>query len=192
MLRVIKVGGSLLTWDGFRAALSPWLEEQSPARNVLVVGGGPWVELLRHATKRFEIEEADAHWNCVKAMSVTAEMVSHVFRFPLVTDFGALKSVDATTVVFDVYAFLRDRASHVPESLPACWDVTSDSIAARVASVLDAHELVLVKSRDPPRGRSEELAAAGYVDGYFPISSASVQSVRFVNLRGWKRDSGAH
>jgi aspartokinase-like uncharacterized kinase len=66
--------------------------------------------------------------------------------------------------------------------LPHSWDVTSDSIAARVAAELQA-ELVLLKSTPPPSDDLPAAAASGYVDPYFPTAAAGLQSVRFVNLR---------
>ncbi|MCA9240540.1 MAG: hypothetical protein KDA37_10085, partial [Planctomycetales bacterium] len=64
------------------------------------------------------------------------------------------------------------------------WQVTSDSIAARVAEVLDA-ELVLLKAAPPPDGRRQDLdwlADAGYVDRWFPRASLGLRSVSFQTL----------
>jgi aspartokinase-like uncharacterized kinase len=67
--------------------------------------------------------------------------------------------------------------------LPHRWDVTSDSLAVRVAALAGARELILLKSTDPP---SADWTEAGFVDAYF--SEALRQAprdlqVRAVNLR---------
>lgn len=188
MRQVIRVGGSLLTWNAFRPTFMAWLGSQACRNNVLIAGGGPWVELLRHATKRFTLPEIDAHWNCVKAMSVTAELLSHVTGFPLVTDFGSLKaSSNHDTVVLDVYGYMQAQQSRAGSGsdgpLPAKWIVTSDSIAARVATELRATKLVLLKSSDPPDDAPGRLAEMGYVDDYFPTASNGIPGIQFVNLR---------
>jgi aspartokinase-like uncharacterized kinase len=56
--------------------------------------------------------------------------------------------------------------------------VTSDSIAARIAGILDAEELVLLKSADPPAQLQPP-----YVDEYFVQAAEGLTCVRSVNLR---------
>ena len=68
--------------------------------------------------------------------------------------------------------------------LPESWDVTSDSIAARLAEIIAADELVLLKSAPAAPGLLHEIAAAGYVDNFFPQAAEGLMRVRFANLRG--------
>ena len=185
MLRVVRVGGSLLTWKQFRPAFDKWMSSLPPARSILVAGGGPWVELLRQATKRFDLDEQAAHWNCVRAMSVTAELLGNVLRIRRLTRFDELDTLAPNeTVAFDVFSFLSSKDSHCPEPLPQGWHVTSDSIAARVAVAARADEVVLLKSQAPPSDDVQELANADYVDDWFPRASSGI-GVSFVNLRSF-------
>ena len=86
--------------------------------------------------------------------------------------------------ILDCDAFLREDESR-PGALPHSWDVTSDSIAARVAVMLGAERLVLLKSVDVPSGTSwEEALARGWVDAHFPRVVASAPfAVEVVNFR---------
>ena len=69
-------------------------------------------------------------------------------------------------------------------SLPRTWDVTSDSIAARLAEFVSADELVLLKSTLPLEAAEQhDRSDCGIVDRYFRIASARVRKVRLVNLR---------
>lgn len=93
--------------------------------------------------------------------------------------------VSDARIVFDARDFLRD---HEPACagppLPQNETVTSDSIAARLADVIAADELVLLKSRDAlPSATLDQLSAAGYVDSCFPRVARSLNSVRLVNPR---------
>ena len=184
-IRVIRVGGSLLTWNAFTPTFQQWLSEQSCARNVLIAGGGPWVELLRQAAARFEIAEPDAHMLCVKAMQTTAALLAEVCDCPLVTRLDEVTKHNGSTVAFDVYGFLNEVDAKSPSPLPQSWAVTSDSIAARVANELGNADLILLKSADCPAENDRDLATlskAGYVDEYFPIAAQGL-NVQFVNLR---------
>lgn len=69
--------------------------------------------------------------------------------------------------------------------MPHSWDVTTDSIAARVALVHGAERLVLLKSVDVPSGTPwEEAAARGWVDAHFPKVAAELTCpIEVVNFR---------
>jgi aspartokinase-like uncharacterized kinase len=75
-----------------------------------------------------------------------------------------------------------DRLARDP--LPETWEVTTDSIAARVAVYLGAGELRLVKSAGLVGMRNRaEAARAGFVDPAFPAVSAPLARLAVVNLR---------
>jgi hypothetical protein len=103
-----------------------------------------------------------------------------------VSRFDELKETIAAgrLVLFEPEQFLREvEPKLVSRPLPHTWDVTSDSIAARLAAVLQACELVLLKSTLPQPGTEIDRAAAeGYVDRYFPVAARGL-AVRAVNLR---------
>lgn len=195
-LRVIKVGGSLLTWPSLPAALHSWLDAQSPACNILVCGGGPLAEAVREADRTFGLDERAAHWLAIEAMHVTARLLAAVLKnYPLCESCCQLTEsigdrTNAATIVFDVRSFLRDQDQNTSQPLPQDWTVTSDSIAARLATVLKADELVLLKSADSPAGALDELSVAGYVDDFFPRAAAALSRVRSVNLRTWRAAAG--
>jgi aspartokinase-like uncharacterized kinase len=188
--RVIKLGGSLLEFDGLQAALPAWLSLQPPAANVLIVGGGTPVEAIRDLDRRFVLGEETAHWLSIRAMGVSARLAIALWpEFTLVTQWAALHDTIGSSpspVVFDVEEFLRRHESQAPGTVLArSWSVTSDSIAARVAELLGAEELVLLKSALPDRSPISiaEAAALGYVDPYLPQVARSLPRMRMVNLR---------
>lgn len=195
-LRVVKVGGSLLTWQAFPERWNAWIAKQPNAYTVMIAGGGPWAELLRQAAKRFQLDESPAHGMCVKAMSVTASLLADLADCPcfdsiesLQADIGELSSAagqgsetvskPSRIAVFDVQNWLLDSDNPLPRS----WSVTSDSIAASLATALRADELVLLKSREPMCCDVQELAQRGYVDEFFPHAATGIESLRFECLR---------
>jgi 5-(aminomethyl)-3-furanmethanol phosphate kinase len=186
--RVIKLGGSLLNWRGFPEALRTWCAQQTPMANVIVVGGGELVEAVRRLDRTHELPEATAHWLAIGALTVTARLAANLIAGSIVHHrLDELDLADEIGLqILDVLEFMQDDARS-GDPLPETWDVTSDSIAARVAQRLEASELALLKSTLPDLANGacaiEELAASGYVDGYFPTCVPRGIRLRYVNLR---------
>lgn len=183
LVRVVKVGGSLFDSPQLATALRAWLNTQPPACNVLVAGGGKFADLIREADRRFSLGEETSHWLCIDLLRVTARLLAALLpEARLVMDLAQLNAELAVTdaagpIVFCAKHFMQD-----DQSLPHSWSVTTDSIAARLAESIQADELVLLKSSDPPAD-TEELG--GYVDRSFPLAVRNVKKIRFVNLKAW-------
>ena len=186
-LRVVKVGGSLLTFEGLGQSLRHWIDQQPPAVNVLLSGGGAAADLVREAALRFAFDEEQSHWLAVQAMSLTANMLHALLpEASLVDSWAAVRSAAGNSwLIVDPESLLRLETDELgADLLPHQWNTTSDSIAARIAEALDADELVLLKSRALSSGVSwSEAAEEGWVDPYFPIAVAGLRRVRTINFR---------
>jgi 5-(aminomethyl)-3-furanmethanol phosphate kinase len=189
MIRVVKVGGSLLDWPLLPQALARWLAGQQPAANVLLCGGGALADCVRLADRHFQLGEEAAHWLAVDCLSITARLLAAFTTDSVMVSsyrelLAELKAAGPMTMVFNPHEFLREQEAKLPgRVLPHDWTATSDSIAARLAEVVCAGELVLLKSTDRQAGSLQELAAAGHVDQHFPLACGSIKQVRLVNLR---------
>jgi probable H4MPT-linked C1 transfer pathway protein len=155
---VVKLGGGLLAHaECFETALRS-IESAARAEPLLIVpGGGPFADAVRHADERFRPGDSAAHWMAVLAMDQHAHLIAARLSGGVIVGSAAeaLAAVDAGSIpVLAPYRWLRDA-----DPLPHSWDVTSDSIAAWVAGALGARRLVLVK----PPGASGDDA----VDAYF-------------------------
>ena len=186
--RVVKLGGSLLDWSDWRWRFEAWLADQPPAENFLLPGGGALADAVREINALYPISEVAAHWLCIRAMSVHAAQLAA--RWPSARICRSLRELDGMPaavglVIVDPWPILQDEEPHYPgQPLPASWDVTSDSIAARIAEIIAADELVLLKSA--PAAASEslaELSQRGYVDAFFPQAAEPFKRIRYVNLR---------
>lgn len=182
-LRVIKLGGSLLDWQELPIRFRRWLAVQPPAANVIIGGGGPIVEGLRTIDRVHRLSIEASHWLAIRAMGLTAAVVAELLpEAELVESLAAIRREPGGPVqLLDAEGFLREEQGRAG-ALPCGWDVTSDSIAARVASTLDARELVLLKSAIPLDRSRDESTLIDAVDAYF-FTAASGLSVRLVNLR---------
>ncbi len=186
-IRVVKVGGSLFDLPNLAERLRQWLTEQAPAHHVLVAGGGALVEQVRRWHELKPLNDETAHWMCVDLMTVTAHTLRDWLpEIPLVEDDRVLcqRVGECGCTIFSTANWLRHSEPALPgQKLPMNWDVTSDAIAARLAIVLSADELVLLKSA-LPAGRAEvrELANGGYVDLMLASLASELPPTHLVNL----------
>jgi aspartokinase-like uncharacterized kinase len=154
--------------------------------NLIVVGGGELVDAIRRSDAAHGLDQRVAHWLAIDAMSLSARLVAAILPDAnLLTELP--ERLEAELSILDVHGFMR-RDAEDADALPESWDVTSDSIAARVAQRINARELVLCKSALPVHNALggltlDELAAQGYVDRYLPTCAPAAIPVRCVNLR---------
>jgi aspartokinase-like uncharacterized kinase len=187
ILRVVKLGGSLLDLPDLSYRMNCWLGEQPVGSNVIVVGGGIWAEAVRTIDLVHKMDEVAAHWLCIRAMSISAHLAATLLDLPVVDERSELMTnrSHCSNCVFDTHRFLKHDEPSLPGTpLPHGWHVTSDSIAARLADTLAADELVLLKSTLPraPFDLASAIAQK-LVDPWFPQAAQSLKRVRVVDLR---------
>jgi 5-(aminomethyl)-3-furanmethanol phosphate kinase len=143
-LTVIKIGGGLISIPG---ALSRVCEVVGSAarehRIVVVPGGGPFADAVRHFDRSVGLAPGTAHWMALLAMDQYGFVLAD--RIPgavLLDEAGAVmeRLADGRLVVLAPSRWLRSA-----DVLPRTWDATSDSVAAFVAGALDASRLILIK-----------------------------------------------
>lgn len=171
---VLKVGGSLLSWPDWPRLLDSLVAGVGDVPLAIVVGGGGVVDGLRHIDAAAPQPAQLMHDLALDCMHTLAQLVSQSTGLPLLAN----PALTGQACVLDVPTWMLTHASAA--NLPASWDVTSDSIAARVASEYKA-ALMLAKSAPPPAtwcGTSlESLTATGWVDRFFPTAANDLQEI---------------
>jgi hypothetical protein len=150
---VVKLGGSLSA----SPELPAWLDALARTRAVLVPGGGPFADAVRHAQARWRFGAQAAHDMAILAMQQYGRMLA------------ALQPALATA--FEPAELAAPRAGAAlwlpqPDTLnaagvPPSWNITSDSLAAWLAREVGATNLLLIKSAAPlprPEDAPEENA----------------------------------
>jgi aspartokinase-like uncharacterized kinase len=168
VLTVIKLGGGLGRGAGDDAlrALCATLGELGERHPLLVVPGGAWfADAVREADSRFALPAATSHHMAILGMEQFGWLLSELIP-------GAERCPDLAPVPSGRTAVLLPAALAL-ESLPASWEVTSDSIAAWVAVRAGAGRLVLVKDVD---GLFEEWPARG--DPIARMTAAELAALR--------------
>lgn len=168
---VFKLGGSLAA----SPVLAQWatlLAGEGAGRVVVVPGGGPFAAAVRRMQRRWNVADAVAHPMALAAMEQLGWLLTGLAAgLRVVDDCDAARRALAEGRV-PVWVPARSLA-HDP-TIPAGWEVTSDSLAAWLAGRLGARRLVLVKSvmlADRSVGAAA-LAARGIVDAAFPRFAA--------------------
>lgn len=184
---VIKVGGSLFGWQLLPERLGTYLEGRRGQPLVLVPGGGRAADLVRELDALHALGDEPAHRLALHALDFTARLLESMLEnLQLVDELDALGDVwqAGRVPVLAPRRFVEQDDRTATQPLPHSWSVTSDSIAARVALVLKASELVLLKSASLPPGTSRTQASRlGVVDPAFPEVAKNVPRVTYLNLR---------
>lgn len=188
--RVVKLGGSLLSYDQLAIAWQTWITLQPPMATIVIVGGGGYVDEVQERAKVQPVKEATLHWQCIKAMSKSARAFAaltgaEVWSGPDLAPLLALEGDHWSGMVCDAGPWLMTCEPNCEGTpLPQSSDVSSDSIAARLAYCVGAQELVLLKSTAAPEPtRLTHWANAGFVDRWFPKAVEMLPCIRAVNLR---------
>jgi len=167
---VVKVGGSLFSEAG---RIVGRLEE-SGQRLLVVPGGGPFARLVRS----LHLPDDPAHWMAILAMDQFGWYLA-AGGHPVTHELALPQGLE----ILLPYRVMRER-----DPLPHTWDVTSDTIAAWVASELGL-DLLILKSVDGITrdghlvSRIAEPLASGEVDPCL-ISFALARRVRTTVLNG--------
>ncbi len=184
--RVVKLGGSLLDWPELRQRLRAWLAAEPGTQTLLVAGGGRLADAVRHADAMHALGEDQSHWLCVRAMKLNA-CVARVLvggRWVRRVRRWAAKPAQPGLWLLDPWSFLRHEEPYwASEPLPHTWQVTSDSIAARLSALLGVPLVLLKSATPPPPFSASALAAANFVDPYFPQAALPVPKIICVDLR---------
>lgn len=186
---VVKVGGSLYDCADLGTRLQALIRNLT--HPVLIVpGGGATADAIRAFDVIHGLGEEAAHWLALQACSVNGHALSRVLGDLRIV--GDVVNLSGSAIV-DLYSFAQADERR-PDHWPHRWDVTSDSMAVRVAHVAGAGELVLLKSIDIEAGNWSAASARGEVDAYFPIAlgctpNLHVRSVNFRNRHVQRVDS---
>jgi aspartokinase-like uncharacterized kinase len=184
---VVKVGGSLFDLPDLGSRLRAWLDQPARRQVLLIPGGGAAADVIRTLDHVQRLGEEASHWLALRAMALNAHFLASMLPNGRVV--GSLAECgelwqSRRLPILNAHRFALADEGQLG-SLPHRWEVTSDSIAARVAIAAGADRLILLKSVDiPPETDWAAAGRGGLVDGYFgEVLQGSGLIVEAVNLR---------
>lgn len=141
-MRVVKIGGSLLTDKSALIHCLEVIEAQQPL--VIVVGGGLFADQVRMTQAQYGFSDVTAHQMAILAMQQTALLLQGLKpNFVIVNRVNEISDTLLTQAVVIWSPCIRELDQ---AKIPARWDITSDSLSAWLATQLGACELILLKS----------------------------------------------
>jgi aspartokinase-like uncharacterized kinase len=147
MEAVIKLGGSLAEEPKKLKALCQSLSTLAKKRALIVVpGGGRLADVVKTLDRRFMLSSEVAHRMAILAMDQFGLLLSCIMPYSCV--FHRLENAKKLLENRNSPIFLPSKLMFEEDPLENSWDVTSDSIAAYVASRVSAKKLVLVTDVD--------------------------------------------
>jgi aspartokinase-like uncharacterized kinase len=160
---VVKVGGSLYELPDLGPRLGQWLGRYQKQSILLVPGGGPAADVIRRYDQAHQLGEEACHWLALEMLALNARFLAKLLPgAPVVSS----PATQAPLAILDMHAFVRDDELR-PDHFPHRWTVTSDSLAMRVAQVIGARSVVLLKSVAWDGADWQAAAQAGVVDPFF-------------------------
>lgn len=187
-LTIIKCGGSLLNLPDLSRKVIELVDAHQLSPALLVVGGGQLADDVRTRQLQDDLTDSVAHDSAIQAMTQNAQQLaaSHE-RFQLVPSVQAVERHSPTAIPILEVAVVIEELEKLHRPLPRSWDITSDSIAAWLAGILQADGLLLLKSIPLPEshapGNLQQLTGAGLVDRGFPQFAAKLPQIAWCNLR---------
>jgi aspartokinase-like uncharacterized kinase len=146
MEAVLKVGGSLAEDPASLAKLCRKLSALAEVHRIAVVpGGGEFADTARKIDKTYKLSDVVAHKMAILAMDQYGFLLSDITPKSYVSHSleEIINSVKGTLPIL-----LPSKLMFHEDPLEHSWNVTSDTIAAYVAQLLDAEKLILVTDMD--------------------------------------------
>ena len=184
-LLVAKVGGSLYDLPDLGPRLRGWLASRPQRRVLLLPGGGSFADVVRNLDAIHGVGEEASHWLALQAMSLGGSFLARLLPEAALLPRIPEPSDGSGPFLLDAMPFFRQDEQQ-ESRFPHRWQVTSDSLAVRVAIRAAASELVLLKSVEWDKTLGwPEAARADVVDTYFPTAMRRAGDLRveIVNLR---------
>jgi hypothetical protein len=144
---VIKIGGSLAEDPAALRALCNRLGEIAKKYRIVVVpGGGKFADVVREFDRRYAVSPDISHRMAILGMDQFGLLLSQIIPNSCAT--YLLNDAKQLSEIRVVPIFLPTRLMFQEDPLESSWDVTSDSIAAYVASRLHADKVILATDED--------------------------------------------
>ena len=182
---IVKLGGSLSQSDTLVKCLNRVEQNYPDSAVVIFPGGGAFADQVRLAQHHWQFDDKTAHRMAILAMQQMALLFN-----------GIKSNFTIANSLLDIQKQLHKQkiviwSPNIEEldkaAIKASWDITSDSLAAWLAGVLSAKELILVKSAMVDSSLSlEQLAKQNIIDkGFCDLVMQASFKIQVINQQNF-------
>lgn len=180
-MKVIKLGGSLIKDKNVLYQCLNSIERNYSDKVIIVPGGGVFADQVRIMQQQWHFDDETAHQMALLAMQQMALLFNSIKRMFIVANtVSAIKQTlqDYSVVIWSPNCQELDLAG-IREN----WDVSSDSLAAWLATQLKVTELIIVKSAEIPLQTSiQQMQEMGLLDKAFSeFTQSSSYKISLIN-----------
>jgi aspartokinase-like uncharacterized kinase len=140
----MKVGGALSHDPALLRRIGAAIGRAAGTHPLVVVpGGGPFADVVRRLDRDHGLSPTAAHWMAILGMDQYAWVLAETIPgAKLVDDAAGVRQAHAEGLV---PVLAPARWLRAADELPHSWEVTSDALAAYLATLLGAERIVLLK-----------------------------------------------
>ncbi len=180
-MKVIKLGGSLMTDKTVLKRCLKTIKQRCYEQVVIVPGGGVFAEQVRSIQKQWKFDDRIAHQMALLSMQQMGLLFKSIeSSFEMA---GSLVEIQQASSNQLLSIWSPDIKQLDNDSVEANWNITSDSLAAWLATQLKATELILIKSANIPMEVDlQKLQELGIIDPSFnELSKNSSYKITVIN-----------
>lgn len=157
---IVKLGGSLYNSSTLTAWMQTLADYAHKMPIIIVPGGGPFADQVRHAQKQYVINDKTAHHMAILAMKQFGLILANIQ-----TDCHRLNANKTAQSKLSIW--LPDDNLLAEPNLPHNWHISSDSIALWLAIKCSAQQLILIKSTNADTTSIAALTKQRIIDSGF-------------------------
>ncbi len=174
-MHLIKIGGSLTYYANHILDSLKILCNGNPGKYkiIIVPGGGEFANVVRDLNNRTKLNNDSSHKLATLCIDLMGTYFSEISNITCVNNLYDAKNILKNE---DIVILLPSKIVLSTDELPHTWDITSDSIAAYVAKLLNLNKLIIATNVDGiyseyPEGKLLNTINAKSIKGFTSVDS---------------------
>ncbi len=163
-MQVVKIGGSLYDTPELKKWLLHLTKVAKHKKIIIVPGGGPFADAVRHAQQHWHFDDANAHHMALLAMAQYGLLLHGLAPNSELLYYPESPEVKGD---YGLSIWLPNEQLLTIKEIAQSWNATSDSLALWLTQTLSAEQLCLIKRVRPRTNSISKLTESSILDNEF-------------------------